>query len=171
MRIRFIDTLVLEWLDNHRDYAIVLVPLLAFAEACIGIGLFVSGAVLLLVSAALYSNGIASLELILPLAFLGAMLGDHAGYYSGFVLGPRFHRLGLVQKYRTQVQSAEDLIRRYGSAAIFIGRFVPAIRSVIPALSGISGISRARYTLLDAAACILWALALGVLLFGIDEIF
>ena len=33
----------MEWIQRHQDQAIWLVPALAFAEACLGIGLFVSG--------------------------------------------------------------------------------------------------------------------------------
>jgi len=163
-----IESFILDSLDNNRDYAIALVPLLAFAESCVGIGLVISGVLLLLVSAALYNNGIAGLELLLPLAFLGALLGDHAGYYSGRALGSKFHQLGMIKKYQNSVTKAESLIRRYGSAAIFIGRFIPAIRSIIPALTGISGIERLRYSLVDAIACLCWVLALAAILMGID---
>jgi membrane-associated protein len=146
------------------------VPLLAFAESCVGIGLVVSGVLLLLVSATLYNNGIAGLEVLLPLAFFGALLGDHAGYYFGRTLGPRFHQIGLIKKYQTNVAKAEGLIRRYGSAAIFIGRFIPAIRSIIPALVGVSRLHRLRYSFIDALACLCWVLALAAMLIGIVEL-
>ena len=166
-----IDQILLDWLDNNRDYAIAIVPLLAFAESCVGIGLFISGVLLLLVSATLYNNGIAGFEVLLPLAFSGALLGDHAGYYFGRTLGPRFHQIGMIKKYQSNVAKAEDLIRRYGSAAIFIGRFIPAIRSIIPALVGISSMKQLRYSLVDALACISWVLALAAMLIGIDDFF
>ena len=65
---------------------------------------------------------------------------------------------------------AEGLIRRYGSAAIFIGRFIPAIRSIIPALVGASGIKRLRYSLVDTLACLCWVMAFAAILMGINEI-
>lgn len=166
-----IEQVILDWLDTNRDYAILLIPVLAFAESCVGIGLFISGAFLLLVSATLYNNELAGLESIIPLAFAGAFLGDHVGFFLGRVLGPRFHRIGLAQKYQSSVTRAESLIRRYGGAAIFLGRFVPAIRSLIPAMVGISGFGRLRFSLLDAVACLVWSLALGLILVGIDELF
>jgi membrane-associated protein len=132
-------------------------------------GLVISGALLLLVSATLYNSGIVGLELLLPLAFFGALLGDHAGYYFGRTLGPRFHQIGLIKKYQANVAKAEDLIRRYGSAAIFIGRFIPAIRSVIPALVGVSRLQRLRSSFIDALACLCWVLALAAILIGIVE--
>lgn len=125
---------------------------------------------MLVVSATLFNNGLANLVTLLPLAFLGALLGDHVGYAIGRHLGPRLHQLSFARKYEAQLRRAESLILRFGTAAIFIGRFVPAIRSLIPAMVGISGFGRLRYMLLDALACLAWALALGLILVGIDEL-
>lgn len=158
---------MLDWIQNHQNLGLLLVPLFAFGEACIGIGLFVSGLFLVTAGSLLYANGIASLAEILPLALLGAALGDHAGFYVGHRLGPRFHELRLATRYRANLLRAEDLIRRYGAIAIFIGRFIPAIRSVIPALIGVSGFQRLRYTLVDLLACSLWSTALGFILIGV----
>ena len=148
-----------------------MIPVLAFAESGVGIGLFISGAFLLLVSATLYNNGFAGLESILILSFFGAILGDHTGYYAGRFLGPRFQRIGFVKKYQSNVARAENIIQRHGGLAIFLGRFVPAIRSLIPVLVGISGLHRLRYSTLDALACLLWTLTLALILIGLDEIF
>ena len=146
----------------------MLVPLLAFLEACIGIGLFISGALLLIVCSALFSAGAAGLETIMPLAFAGALLGDHVGFYVGNFLGPRFHHSSFADKYTSQVERADQLIRRFGGLAVFIGRFVPAIRSIVPAILGISGFSRRRFSFLDVGACLAWSIALGVLVRLID---
>lgn len=145
--------------------------MLAFVEACFGIGLFVSGALLLIVTATLYNSGLAGLELLLPLAFIGALLGDHAGFAIGRQLGPQLHELTLARRYEAQLRRAESLILRFGAAAVFIGRFVPAIRSLIPAMLGISGFGRLRFSLFDTLACLAWTGALGLILVGIDELF
>ena len=147
----------------------LLVPLLAFLEACIGVGLFVSGALLLIVSTALYSTGNASLVFILPLAFGGALVGDHVGFYFGRMMGSDFHHSQFAQKYDMQVKRADALINRFGGLAIFIGRFVPAIRSIVPAVVGISGFMPKRFSLLDGIACLSWSLALGGLVLLIDS--
>lgn len=153
---------------SNGDLALLLVPLFAFAEACIGIGLLVSGAFLLVLATALYSSDLATLEAIVPLAMLGALLGDHAGFYVGRYLGPRLHHLRFAARHRSKIERAESLIRRGGAWALFIGRFIPAIRSLIPAALGVSGFDRLRYSLLDIAACALWAAALGGIVWALD---
>lgn len=163
------DTVILEWLEQNRSIALWLVPLLAFAEACVGLGLFVSGVLLLSVATLLYTAGYATLLQIMPLAWAGAMLGDHSGFLLGSVIGPRFHHWRVAQRYRQALLRGEALVQKHGGAAIFIGRFVPAIRSVVPVLVGISGFARLRFLLLDALACFLWALALGALVAGLES--
>ena len=73
------------------------------------------------------------------------------------------HRSRVSTRYRDRIQKAESMVRRYGAWAIFIGRFIPAIRSLIPAALGISGFDRLRYSLLDVLACGLWSAALGLI--------
>jgi len=163
-----VDTLILEWLEQNRAYALWLVPVLAFAEACVGLGLFVSGVLLVSAATLLYTTGYATLLQIMPLAWAGALLGDHSGFLLGSVIGPRFHQWRVAQRYRQAVLRGEALVKRHGGAAIFIGRFVPAIRSLVPVLVGISGFARLRFLLLDAVACLLWALALGAIVAGLD---
>ena len=124
-------------------------PLLAFLEAFVGIGLFISGAILLSVCTLLYVEQIATLQQMLPLAFLGAILGDHCGYYIGRFIGPKFHQTKFVIKRAQMLKKAEQSIDKYGVFAIFIGRFLTPIRSLVPLVTGLSGMNRAKYSAFD----------------------
>lgn len=145
-------------------------PVLAFAEACVGIGLFVSGAILLSVCTILYVEQVASLEQMLPLAFCGAVLGDHSGYYFGRWLGPRFHHTQFAIKRAETLRKAEQRIVKYGNFAIIFGRLMTAIRSIVPLLAGVSGMSRLKYSAYDLLACVIWTSGLGLLVIGLDKI-
>lgn len=142
--------------------------MLAFLEACLGVGLLVSGAFLLVLATATYARELASIELIVVLAFLGAVSGDHLGFHLGRWIGPGFHHTGVARRYQDSLRKAELMIRRYGAMVVFIGRFVPAIRSVVPAMLGLSGFHPLRYLLLDVLACLLWSVALGAIIMGLD---
>jgi len=162
---------VTTWIENHQEIAILVVPFFAFAEACVGIGLFISGVILLTLSTYLYNQGFANLYQIVPLAFFGALAGDHAGFYFGKYLGPRFHKTKFAQRYSERIQKTEKLILEKGVYAIFVGRLIPAVRSLVPLMTGISGFKSSRYSLYDGLACALWASLLGVLVVGIDQFF
>ena len=145
-------------------------PLIAFLEAFVGIGLFISGVILLSVCTFLYLEQIATLQYILPLAFLGALLSDHSGYYIGRFIGPKFHQTSFAKKRAGMVKKANQAIDKYGVFTIFIGRFLTPIRSVVPLVTGLSGMARAKYTAFDIIACALWSACLGVLIIGVDKL-
>lgn len=107
---------------------------------------------------------------MLPLAFLGAVFSDHSGFYMGRFMGPKFHQTSFALKRAKALGKAEKTISKYGVFAIFIGRFVTPIRSVVPLVTGLSGMARARYTVFDCLACASWTLCLGLLVVGIDKL-
>ena len=167
----FINDLIINWLEAHRHFAWALVMGLAFMEACPGIGLFVSGAVLLAVCTLLYAEQWLSLWLLLPLAFTGACLSDHLGFYLGRWLGAKFEHSRFAQKRAEQLKRGEAFIRKYGAYSVVLGRLVPAVRSLVPLLVGASGTRRMTFTLLDLLACALWSCGLGLLVVGLNQIF
>ena len=167
----YIESYFLSLLEENRNTAILLVPMLAFAEACIGIGVFISGAFLVIVSSLLFSNEVASLHAICLLAMTGALLGDHIGFYVGHFVGPKLHASQFALRHEEAIARADAMVFKYGPFTIFIGRFVPAVRSILPALIGMSGFSRRLYSILDILACALWAIALGAIVYFIGETF
>ena len=85
-------------------------------------------------------------------------------------MGPRFHNSQFAQNRAKLLNKAERQIVKYGNYAILIGRLVTAVRSVVPLLIGVSGMSRLKYTIYDLAACGIWVTGLGLLVMGIGEI-
>ena len=166
-----IENIFVSLLEANQSGAVMLVPLLAFAEACLGIGLFISGAFLVIVSSILFFTELVSLPLICVLAALGAVAGDHLGFYVGYFLGPHLTRSRFAARHHETIARANGMIVKYGPLTIFIGRFVPAIRSVLPAMIGVSGFSPRVYSLLDVLACCLWAVALGAIVYFVGDAF
>ena len=98
-------------------------------------------------------------------------MSDHCGFYIGRMIGPRFDQSKFAQKHDAKLARTRSSVNTYGVLAIFIGRFLTPIRSIVPLLSGVSGMSRSRYSAYDISACFLWSLALGGLVIGIDKAF
>ena len=118
----------------------------------------------------MYTEQIATLPQMLPLAFLGATIADHSGYYVGRWFGPKFHHTQFAIKRKGILDKSEAFMVRFGEAAIIFGRLMTAIRSIVPLLTGISGLSRLRYTLYDLLACAIWTTGLGLLIVGLDNL-
>ena len=150
--------------------AVIAVPIFAFAEAFVGLGLFVSGALLVIASSIVYKNELLGIAGISSLAFLGALLGDQAGFYIGKWAGPYFQETQFAKKRKNAMQKASNMIANYGNYVIFIGRFFPAIRSIIPAMLGVAGFNSLKFLILDLLACFLWCSALAAITIGIGTI-
>lgn len=54
------------------------------------------------------------------------------------------------------MDKARDLIRRRGPAAVFVGRFLAFLRSLVPALAGASNMPYRRFLLYNAIGGLLW---------------
>lgn len=148
------------FMDTLRAYGYV--ALMGFIGAQdLGIPTIVPGSVLLLCAGYLASVGIFD-----PVdAGMAAVLAALAGSSIDFVV---FRRLGaplfrifprLKQLHDSRKQQLERFIRRWGLAAWLALRFMPGFRAALAIVSGLSGMSYARFGVLTAVASAIWAYA------------
>jgi membrane-associated protein len=133
--------LPVEWMQNSPHWVVLLVPLLAFVESCIGIGLFVSGVFLLSTCVLLYGQQLMGIPGIAASAFTGTVLGDLVGYMAGKLVGPKVKTAAPFRHYKSNMARVEAMFVNSAGLAICWGRFIPAIRSITPMLAGISEMS------------------------------
>lgn len=157
-----------QWLQHSPQYLIAVIPTLAFMEGCIGIGLFVSGVFLLTTCTFLYTRELIDIYAIAALAFTGAMMGDHVGYFAGHWLGPKLKHASFFSRHQQTFEKAEDLYQRSAIIAVCFGRLFPAIRSITPALAAISGVPPRHFLAYDLLACSIWTGGLMLLVMGLD---
>lgn len=83
-------------------------------------------------------------------------------YLTGRTLGRQFFmgRLGRRLLQPKRLRRMERLYRRYGSGGIFLSRFVPGVRVVVPAFAGIAHLSWPRAVIPMAVASGIWYAAL-----------
>lgn len=103
---------------------------------------------------------------VLAAATLGATLGTCTFYVVGRVVGEEGVRR-LVAKYgkwifvrEVSYVAALDSFRRHGDAAVFWGRFVPGMRSVVSLPAGVSGMPFGRFAVLTVAGTSTWNVVL-----------
>ena len=128
---------------------IVAALLLPAAETALLLGLLVPGE-LAVVAAGLYAS--VPLAAVMAAAVVGAIMGDSIG----FLVGRRFrttisHRLSAKRWNR-----AQEWLKRKGTPSIFLGRFTPFLRSVMPPAAGAAKIRYRVFLLWSVPAGILW---------------
>ena len=113
-------------------------------------------------------------ELSLPLLFVTSTVGSYVGalllYGLGRVLGLErsiraLSRLPLVD--RSDFEKAADWFGRHGKGAVFFGRLIPGVRSLVSLPAGASRMSLLTFSLFTVAGSGLWnslLIGLGALL-------
>ena len=122
--------------------AYTIIALLTFGEAAMFVGFVVPGETAVLLGGFLASQGRLDIVTLIVLVVISAILGDTVGYEVGKHLGPRVLRLRSFSKHQGRLDRAQDMLRRRGGPAVFLGRWTAFLRAVMP---GIAGLSRMRY--------------------------
>ncbi len=81
-----------------------------------------------------------------------------AVYVAGRTLGRQFFtgRLGRRLLHPKRLQRMEELYRRYGVWGVFVSRFIPGVRAVVPPFAGIARLSVLRAVVPLAVASGIW---------------
>ena len=84
--------------------------------------------------------------------------GAVAVYAAGLRYGPRFFRDGAGRRILAarQMRRLEDFYGRWGVAAIFVARFLPGFRAVVPVFAGVTGVRAGRVVPPLLAASAIW---------------
>ena len=69
------------------------------------------------------------------------------------------------------INKTQEFLERFGPYTVLVGRFIPAIRPLVPFLLGITDLRLKRFYVADVIACTLWAIALALLVVSVGSIF
>lgn len=145
--------------------AVFLLMGVLFAETGLLVGFFLPGDSLLFAAGVLVAAGVVQLPLwlLVAAAVLAAVVGDQVGYLVGRRFGPRlFSRPSSRWLPREHVARAEAFFDRHGSKAVVLARFVPVVRTLVPAVAGMARMPRRRFTAYNVAGGLVWAVGMPV---------
>src|SRR3954454_14260981 len=103
--------------------AYTIIALLVFGEAAVFIGFVLPGEAAVLFGGFLASQGRLDIVVLIVVVVVSAILGDTVGYEVGKHLGPRILQLRILQKHQDRLGQAQDMLRRRGGPAVFLGRW------------------------------------------------
>lgn len=147
------------------------VALLAFGETALFLDLVVPGEVgMVLVGAAAHRAG-AELPTLIAAGATGAVVGDTCSYVLGRLTAsgrlPGSRRL--LRRFDDGFERAHRFFARRGGAAVFFGRWVGALRAVVPFVAGAARMPYLRFLAWNVAASIGWVTTVLVLGWTLGE--
>ncbi|MCZ2404126.1 VTT domain-containing protein [Paenarthrobacter sp. Z7-10] len=131
-----------------------------FAETGLLIGFFLPGDSLLFTAGLLVATGTIrfNIVLLMLLVIVCAFAGNQVGYLIGAKAGPAlFNKPDSRLFKRKHVESAHAFFEKHGGQALILARFVPIVRTFVPVIVGVAGMSRRQFALFNAIGAILWA--------------
>lgn len=152
----------------HHDFAALADPhvvgvvyLVMFATLFLENGLlpasFLPGDSLLLLAGALIARGCMDFVSTLLILTSAASLGCWLSYVQGRWLGnTRVVKSWLSQLPVKYHERATCMFDRHGLLALLAGRFLAFIRTLLPTMAGISGLSNRRFQLFNWLSALLW---------------
>lgn len=128
-------------------------------------GLWLPGETALITAAVLAAKHHLSIEAVIAVAAVAAIIGDNIGYWIGRKAArPLLHRYGRVRRHAERVlPPAERFFQRHGGKAVFLARFFGGLRVTGAWMAGITHMSWWRFLFWNAAGGIAWAVGVGLL--------
>ncbi len=147
----------------------VIIGLATFLENSVGAGVIVPGETLVILGGFYARIGNLSLPIVMAVVVAGAVIGDNVGYF----IGRRFGR-GFLERHGRKLfitperlDKADRYYAAHGGKTVFLGRFIPVVRSVGFILSGVAGMEWRRFFPYDLAGAVIWGVGHSVLGYAI----
>jgi len=128
----------------------------AFLETLLGLGLLLPGSTLLVLLGILAAKGYLDLGDVIWFAVLGAIAGDNLNY----ILGKRYGQQWLKKEYwflkASHIDKSRQFLDQHGAKSVFLGRFVPTVKELMPFIAGTVQMNQAKFMLWNVLGAIGW---------------
>ncbi|TAJ29333.1 bifunctional DedA family/phosphatase PAP2 family protein [Bosea sp. (in: a-proteobacteria)] len=135
----------------------LIVFLAALSEAIVLIGAVIPGTAIILAAAAIVGASRSPIWPILLAATLGAIAGDGISYWMGHRYKHRIPQIWPFRRYPRLLDQGDAYFASHGGKSVFIARFLPGVRAVVPISAGVSGMSVPRFYAANILSALIWA--------------
>lgn len=144
-----------------------------FAEVGLAVGFFLPGDSLLVVSGLMAATGKLNVLLVMLAFFLGSVIGDSTGYWTGRFMGKTLFNRESSRIFKpSRVEKAHAFFEKYGVKTVILARFVPIVRTFAPLVVGAAAMPYPTYLFFSIIGGLLWISSMvlaGYLLGGVIE--
>lgn len=143
--------------------------IILFLENAILIAFFLPGDSLLIILGVFVAKGVLNFFITLGILTVAVSLGSWVSYLQGkFFKNKKILRTCLSYFPSRSYQRAIYMFNKHGLLALFFGRFIAFIRTVLPMIAGISGLNSIRFQLFNWISSFIWVLMLIIVGFFLD---
>lgn len=148
---------LIAWLHLHPGWAGFVTFLISLTESLAVVGYFVPGSVMMTAIGTLIGAGIIPTWSTMIWAIAGAVVGDGLSYRIGYHYKNQIRNMWPISKYPHWMDKGEDFFHRHGGKSVFLGRFVGAVRPMVPMIAGMLHMKPIRFFFSNFFSAVLWA--------------
>lgn len=144
-----------------QTFGIIGISFIVFAESGLFFGFFLPGDSLLFTAGVLASQGFANIAILSFCVWAAAILGDTVGYWFGAHIGIKiFNKEKSLFFNKKYPERAHEFYVKYGSKAIILARFIPAVRTFVPIMAGVGKMPYRKFISYNIIGGTIWSLGL-----------
>ncbi len=151
------DQYIGQFINEFGPLVYLLLFVVIFCETGLVFLPFLPGDSLIFAAGTFAGIGQLNLFLLLILVIAAAIIGDTINYEIGKHLGRKIinnKKFTLVKQ--ENIDKADALIAKYGSLAVFIARFMPIIRTIVPFVVGMGKLNYKKFITFNALGAVVW---------------
>jgi membrane protein DedA with SNARE-associated domain len=151
---------VRETAQLHPYWCFPIAFAIAFSESFVGISFIVPGTFLLITMGGVIGASHIPLWPAWAGAVVGSILGDWISWWIGFHYHHKIVHFRVFRRFEAHIEKGLHFFHRWGSWAIFIGRFMGPFRATVPLVAGMSELEFWPFMIANTASAVIWAYAL-----------
>lgn len=167
---KFLIDYLLNLLGNYVYFGLFFI---IFAETGLAVGFFLPGDSLLVVSGLFAAAGKMNVALVMIAFFLGSVIGDSTGYWTGRTMGKTLFNRESSRIFKpSRVEKARAFFEKYGVKTVILARFVPIVRTFAPLVVGAAEMPYIKFLTFSVLGGLLWICSMvlaGYFLGGVVE--
>jgi len=149
-----------EFIGRHHEWAAVVLGVTTFLESLVLLGAFVPATALMVLAGGLIAKGVLEPVPVVLACVTGAVIGDAISFSIGRRLGRHAFRHPALAPHRRSIARTRLLCRRYGSASVYLGRFLGPLRAFVPVMVGMLRMRRHQFQVANLVSAVLWVLVM-----------
>ncbi len=146
-----------QFIELYGSFIYPILFIIIFCETGLVFLPFLPGDSLIFAAGTFAAIGEMNFWLLLLLIIVAATVGDTVNYEIGKHFGKKIIS---NKKYKLikdeNLEKADNLVKKYGGAAVLIARFMPIIRTIVPFVVGMGELHYPKFIKYNALGAIIW---------------
>jgi membrane-associated protein len=141
---------------------------IVFVETGLFFGFFLPGDSLLITAGIIAATGALDIRWLIILPSVAAIVGDQVGYIIGRRAGGALRQR--YARFDKHLERAHAFYEKYGAKTIVIARFVPIVRTFVPAVAGAARMNYRRFVTYNIMGGLLWVWGMIIAGYGLGSV-